>query len=704
MEILLIEGLPPQTRVGTVLRLLIEEGGLTKLRVGQIRVRGSQATVEVAEGWAERTARRLDGAAVETRRIRARTQAGDGAADAHFVALQSWLRLEAQAEEAQAALNRQRTLGTLNRLVIKAEEVGLGGRFLVRLAPRNEQASLPWSPLSVGAPVVVSEEGVAGAGWRGVISRLHAQWVEVALNAALEPEGDRPNFRLDPAPDAIARQRQLDALTRVAQASGDRLAELRDILLGRQAATFLPEEPFLAADLLAGLNSSQAAATRLTLSARDVAVIHGPPGTGKTTTLTAALRAAVRRGERVLVCAPSNLAVDNVCERLLAAGEAVVRLGHPARVSPALQAITLDALVEQHADYRLAQKMRREAFGLRQEAGKWRRARPERGAKQALRDEAQALLAEARQLEASVIERVLDAAALTCATLTALDSTLLGRREFDLCAIDEAGQSTEPAAWLAIMRAGRVVLAGDHQQLPPTILSPAAAEAGLGVTLLEQLMARAADEGLSRLLDVQYRMHEQIMGFSSAEFYTDSLLAHPTIRQHRLADLPGVAATPLTTTPLTFIDTAGAGYAEEVEPEGESRRNPQEAELVAAKVRALQAAGVASATIGIITPYAAQVRWLRALVDEGVEVNTVDGFQGREKEAILISLVRANPTGEIGFLAEARRLNVALTRARRKLIILGDSATVSADPLYARLLDYCERHDAYISVWDDLYA
>lgn len=703
MDILLLDGLPPQTRVGTILRLLIEEGGLNKLRIGQIRVRGSQATIEVAAGWAERTARRLDGATVETRRIRARAQASGAEDDAHFAQLRRWLALEAQAEAAQAVANRQRAAGSLNRLVIKAEEVGLGGRLLVRLAPRHEGAGLPWTPLGAGSPVVLSEEGSAAPGWRGVISRLHAQWVEVALNAAPEPEGDRPNYRLDPAPDDIARQRQLDGLARVAQASGDRLAELRDILLGHTAAAFLPDAPPVASDLLAGLNPSQAAAVRLTLAARDVAVIHGPPGTGKTTTLAAALRAAVRRGERVLVCAPSNLAVDNVCEQLLAASEAMVRLGHPARVSPALQAVTLDALVEQHADYRLAQKMRREAFGLRQEAGKWRRARPERGAKQALRDEAQALLAEARQLEASVVERVLDGAALTCATLTALDSTLLGRREFDLCAIDEAGQSTESAAWLAIARARRVVLAGDHQQLPPTILSPEAAQAGLGVTLLEQLMARDA-EGLSRLLDVQYRMHEQIMGFSSAEFYAQSLHAAPSVRFHLLADLPGVAATALTTRPLTFIDTAGAGYAEELEPDGESRRNPSEAELVTAKVRELQAAGVDSADIGVITPYAAQVRLLRAQLGDDVEVNSVDGFQGREKEAIVISLVRANPAGEVGFLAEARRLNVALTRARRKLIIVGDSATVSADPVYARLLDYCEHHGAYTSVWDDLYA
>ena len=703
MEILLIEGLPLHWRVGGVLRLLIEEGGLNQARVGRIRLRGNQATVEVADGWAERTARRLDGLTLETRHLRARAQAAPDAEDGHFAHLRRCLDWEAQAELAQTAAGRARGDAGLSRLVIREEEVGLGGRILIRLAPRNEQASLPWTPLGVGAPIVLSEEGAAGPGWRGVISQLQPKLVEVALNASPEPVGDRPNFRLDPAGDEIVRQRLQAGLTRVAMAAGERLAELRDILLGRQTAAFSLEAPSIPSDLAAGLNAAQIAAVRLTLAAQDVALIHGPPGTGKTTTLAVAVRAAVRRGERVLACAPSNLGVDNLCEKLLAAGESVVRIGHPARVLPSLQAITLDALVEQHADYRLAQKMRREALGLRQEAGKWRRARPERGAKQALRAEAQALLAEARQLEASVVERILDAAAIVCATLTALDSALLGRREFDLCAIDEAGQSAEPATWLALTRARRLVLAGDHQQLPPTVLAAEAIQAGYGVSLLEQLMEREG-ENWARQLEVQYRMHEQIMGFSSAEFYANSLIAHPNVRRHVLTDLPGVAATPLTTTPFTFIDTAGAGYAEELEPEGESRRNPQEAQLVVEKAQQLLAAGVDSADIGIITPYAAQVRLLRSLLGEGVEVNSVDGFQGREKEAILISLVRANPVGAIGFLAEARRLNVALTRARRKLVVVGDSATITNDPVYARLVAYCENHGAYTSVWDDMAA
>jgi predicted DNA helicase len=245
------------------------------------------------------------------------------------------------------------------------------------------------------------------------------------------------------------------------------------------------------------------------------------------------------------------------------------------------------------------------------------------------------------------------------------------------------------------------VLAGDHCQLPPTILSPEALEGGLGVSLFERMM-RCSDGQLHRRLDVQYRMHQAIMDFSSAEFYDGSLIADPSVAGHLLAELPGVADEPLTQLPVEFIDTAGAGYDEEPEPDGESRRNPREAALIAAKVQSLLVAGVPARDIGVITPYAAQVRLLREIAaTPDLEIDSVDGFQGREKEAILISLVRSNPRGEIGFLADTRRLNVALTRARRKLLVVGDSATLGTDAFFHRLLGYFETRGAYKTVWEE---
>src|SRR5262249_21497812 len=237
------------------------------------------------------------------------------------------------------------------------------------------------------------------------------------------------------------------------------------------------------------LNESQREAVRFALSSDDLAIIHGPPGTGKTTTVVELIRQAVARGEKVLACAPSNLAVDNLLEKLVAFGESAVRLGHPARVLPQLREHTLDVLVEEHADTRLARKFSKEAFALFRKASKWTRAKPEPGARQDLRQEARSLLADARRLEAQAAERILNAATVLCATTTGLDSEVLGQRSFDLVVIDEACQSTEPGCWVPLPRGRRVVLAGDHCQLPPTVRSREAAEQGFGVSLLERLAA-----------------------------------------------------------------------------------------------------------------------------------------------------------------------------------------------------------------------
>ncbi len=311
-------------------------------------------------------------------------------------------------------------------------------------------------------------------------------------------------------------------------------------------------------------------------------------------------------------------------------------------------------------------KLAREAYALRDRASKHMRAKPAPGAKREMRQEARDLLADARRLEAQVVEQALDSAAVLCATTTGLDSEILGQRAFDLAVVDEACQSVEPGCWIPLLRCQRLVLAGDHCQLPPTIVSAEAQREGFGVSLLERLM-RAEGQKISRRLDVQYRMHAAIMRFSSDEFYEGGLLADASVGERLLCDLPGVARNELTSTPLEFIDTAGAGFDEALEPDGESRLNEQEAALVCRKVAALLDAGLAPRDLAVIAPYAAQARLLRELLaaHAGLEIDTVDGFQGREKEAVLISLVRSNPAGEIGFLSDARRMNVALTRAAK---------------------------------------
>jgi superfamily I DNA and/or RNA helicase len=621
--------------------------------------------------------------------------------------LRRLLELESQAELERAAELRERLSPAdaersgraLVDLVVDDEDSGLGGRYILSLVKRNRTLSLPWHRLNVGAPVILSQSGDGCQQQaRGVVCERNERRLRVVLNAEVD-DADAGVWRADLANDEIAAERQRAALTRAAGAGGERLADLRRVLLGERPPRFQDEPADL--EFERTLNDSQQAAVRRALSAQDVALIHGPPGTGKTTTVVELIRQAVRRGDKVLACAPSNLAVDNMLEKLVTRDVRAVRIGHPARVLESLREHTLDYLVEDHRDVQLARKLVKEARALFRQASRYTRARPEPGARQELRQDARRRLADARRMEAAAVEEILDRANVICATTTGLDSELLGQRQFDLVVLDEACQSTEPGCWPPLLRAERVVLAGDHCQLPPTVVSPQAVAEGFAISLFERLMNLCGAQ-IARQLTTQYRMHQAIMDFSSREFYDNQLVADPSVEQHLLADLPGVAAGPLTLLPIEFVDTAGAGYEEQLEPDGESRLNPQEAALVARKVEALVAAGVAPADIAVIAPYAAQVRLLRTRLDlPGLEIDSVDGFQGRKKEAVVISLVRSNAAGEIGFLADVRRMNVAMTRARRKLLLVGDSATLSSHPFYGRLLEYVEQVGGYRTVWEE---
>lgn len=620
----------------------------------------------------------------------------------HFERLQRWLHLEGEAERERLSERRrlqssaaaERSGETLLDLVIRSHSTGLGGRYLLTLARRRSADRLPWHRFKVGSPVILSEDGSGdGDSCPGVVSARRPDALEVAVDDW--PTGER--FRLDLSPDEITRRRQAAALQAAAQAGG-RLAQLRDILLVDRVPGFrrtLQPPPALPDRL----NADQQAAIRLALSASDLAIIHGPPGTGKTTTVVELIRQLTARGERVLACAPSNTAVDNLLERLLACGEPAVRLGHPARVSEELRAHALDALVEQHEAMELVRQLMREAAQLERRAERYTRARPAPGQRWQQRQEARELRRQARLLEQQAVRDILQDARVVCST-TSFDDSVLGDLQFDTLVIDEACQSVEPGCWVPLRRAGRLILAGDHRQLPPTILSATAAQEGFAVSLMERLVAQYGQQ-ITRQLTVQYRMHADIMSFSSQRFYENTLVADDSVRQHVLSQLPRIRTDRVDDAPVTFIDTAGTGWHEEQEPDGESRLNPQEGQLVLQLASQLCDAGLRPADIAIIAPYAAQVRWLRQRApDSQLEIDTVDGFQGREKEAVLISLVRSNTSGEIGFLADARRMNVALTRARRKLILIGDSATLAHDEFFLALLQWLEQHAAYRSAWE----
>jgi ATP-dependent RNA/DNA helicase IGHMBP2 len=625
----------------------------------------------------------------------------------HFDKLLQLLDLESEAEKERvlrdlarlSPAEAERSGNSLIDLRIRDAFAALGDRTIVVLGKRDARESLPWTRLNVGSPVVLSPHAnEEDESWRGIVSARNRDTISVALSDWPEIESST-DVRLDASFDETSRQRQRAALLAAKSAPLNRLGQLREILLGNRPPRFkaLADEP----SLNPFLNAPQRDAVAFALAAEDVAIVHGPPGTGKTTTVIELIRRAAARGQKVLACAPSNLAVDNLLERLVRHGESAVRLGHPARVLPELREHTLDLMVDNHPDMKVARRLVKEAHQLRSKADRFTRAKPLPGAKREMRQEARELIADARRLEDQVATSILDHATVVCATLTGIDPRILGERQFDLAVIDEAGQATEPICWIPLLRSDRLVLAGDPFQLPPTVVSPEALKGGFAVSLLERLMD-ADGARISRRLTIQYRMHEQIGGFSSDEFYEGSLAPDPTVKAHLLAELPGASASELTNSPLEFVDTAGAGYDEQVEPDGESRLNPQEAELASRRVALLLEAGIAPRDIAIIAPYAAQVRHLRQRLDvEELEIDTVDGFQGREKEAVIISLVRSNPRGEIGFLGDIRRTNVALTRARRKLIVIGDSATIGGHPFYGRLLQYFEGHGAYHTVWEE---
>lgn len=620
-------------------------------------------------------------------------------ADAYFNQLEKWLDMEGEAErqrlkervQKQRAGNPERSGETLIRLRVGDHKPGLGGRWLIDFSKTGNQP-LPMNRLKVGSPVLISnEDDLSAGGLPGVVSRRTKETLQVAADQF--PDGKR--FRIDLSPDERTRLRQLQGMARARMLTGSP-ARLRDTLIGLQEARFhdLPQVEFATR-----LNPPQQEAVRFALSARDFAIIHGPPGTGKTTTLAEVIEQAVAAGEKVLACAPSNTAVDNLLERLVPRVPSVIRVGHPARVFEALRGHTLDELVEADESQQVIRDMYREADSLMRKASRDARGRDAHRHRREMYSEAKMLRQHARLLERQVVQQVLNSADVVCTTMT-IDDDLLGDRRFDLVVIDEACQSTEPALWQAMLRADRVVIAGDHCQLPPTVLSGEAAKEGFQVSPMERLISRPGADTYRRLT-VQYRMNEAIMRFPSDRFYDGELIADQSVRRHQLGDLESVTEEAESLPVLEFWDTAGAEWREEYEPDGESKRNPQEATWVVGQVKQLLDAGLEPHQIAVIAPYAAQVRLLRnRLQIPGLEIDTVDGFQGREKEAVLITLVRSNPSGEIGFLADTRRTNVALTRARRALRVIGDSSTLGGSPFYSQLIDYFQEQQAYRTVWE----
>jgi superfamily I DNA and/or RNA helicase len=476
------------------------------------------------------------------------------------------------------------------------------------------------------------------------------------------------------------------------------------ILTGEKPPTFRPEGT--TSGTSPDLNPSQQAAIDKILSANELAIVHGPPGTGKTTTLVQAIKALIGlEGGPILAVAPSNTAVDLLSERLSDEGLNVLRVGNPARVSERLMSLTLDSRMTEHTAMREIKKMKKQAAAFRDMAHKYKRnfGRAEREQRKALFDEAHKIMKDVERTEQYILDDLLTRAQVITATLVGANHYTVRSLSYHTVVIDEAGQAAEPACWIPILKAQKLVLAGDHCQLPPTIKSEEAAGKGLNVTLLEKCAALYPQAVV--LLEEQYRMHEMIMGYSAAVFYQRKLKAHASVADHRLfpADRP-----------MVFVDTAGCGFEEKTD--GVSTSNPEEAAFLFKHLTQFTHELTANTAdsgdlprVAVISPYRQQVELLKEQLlhspllqtyGDRLSVNTIDSFQGQERDVVYISMTRSNPESKIGFLSDIRRMNVAMTRARKKLVIVGDSATLSQSSFYAGLIRYAEEQDAYQSAWE----
>ncbi|GAA4506237.1 AAA domain-containing protein [Hymenobacter ginsengisoli] len=638
--------------------------------------------------------------------------------------VQGLLKLEQQEDleqfklkNAKATIQERQQRGlTWYPVTITQEDVGFGGKVVLELERPAGQQGLHLFQVGKNAALFGNMPGRSATDrptLSGVITSVRRNKLTLATAKEDLPDWIHEGGKLgiDLTFDEVSYREMDYALGKVMGAYGDRLAELRDILLGAKPARFRQEK---ADDLFypSPLNESQLAAVRHVQAAQDVAIIHGPPGTGKTTTLVQAILETIRRERRVLVCAPSNTAVDLLTEKLAERGVNVIRMGNPSRVSDLLLEHTLDAQVMAHKRYGELRSMRQTAEQYREEAGKHVRhfGWEEREQRRLLKEEARALHQEADGLERYITEDLLEQVQVITCTLVGASNRNIRHLTYETVFIDEAAQALEPGCWIPIAKAGRVVLAGDHQQLPPTVKSEKAG--ALRETLFEKAIKRQPEA--SRMLEVQYRMHEQIMQFSSEQFYDGRLVAAPTVAHAGLEAYDLRFAPDL---PVEFLDTAGFGMQEITIPESRSTANPEEADLLLKRLAQLlepydQVDHEADPlSIGVIAPYRAQINYLKDAVEENDElsglllhrqltIGTVDAFQGQERDIIAISLTRSNGHGEIGFLSDIRRMNVGMTRARKKLLLIGDSSTLGAHPFYKAFLDYVERIGGYRTAWE----
>ena len=625
-------------------------------------------------------------------------------AEAYFKKLITLNEAERLAEETQflASVNnqsiQQQVASGLCWHPLQIIETGFGfGDYPYVWVERTKQRDLPHA-LSPGKPVkLFSANGDAADAVHGILDAVRDNRAKIVFFRDELPDLlEEGRLILQAQCDVQAYKRCDEALQQIGKARNCRLAELRDVLILEKSAvteantvlSFSPDE---------ALNDSQNEGVKCIITTQDVAIIHGPPGTGKTTTLVAAAKQICNQNGSVLMAAPSNAAVDHLCLALIKKGLNVLRIGNPLRIAAKLEAATLEGKLRNAPEYSIIRDARKRADAFRTMALKYKRqfGAAEREQRKLLLQEAKALVQDANRLEQSLSDSYFQEADVICGTLMGLHMHVPKALEFDFVFIDEAAQAVETQCWLPIMRAERLILAGDPFQLPPTIRSENATKEGLATSLMEKLVYRVP----TVLLNEQYRMNPQIMAFPNRWFYEGKLIAHKSTADRYIHKQSGVL----------FIDTAGTGFEEEQNSETQSIANRGEANFLRENWQFLlpNKLGDNPLSVALIAPYSEQVRLLASEFEaelktspSNLQVQTIDSFQGQERDVVVISLVRSNERREIGFLRDYRRMNVAITRARFRLIVLGDSATLSNDPFYDTLISWCMEQRMYRSVWE----
>ena len=742
MTDLMITNISNKIGPGDIVGAFINEAGIKADQIGNIDLNDNMARVEVEDEVAEIIIDRMQNKTIGSEQVNVRLFSDSNFAKhkgitnyaekfSNFVEMERKEEMRRHENEIRQLSGWQREQKGRAILHLKGRDqgTGLGNKYLIKFVRYRGGEQLPENEISIGDLVMVSKNDPLADNPTGTVIGQTNYSITVSFDK--KPPGflSKKGLRIDLYVNDITYQRMLEALDKLERASGN-LSIMRDKLLGLEDTELNAVSEIVLFNK--NLNNSQIKAVQKALAARDFFLIHGPPGTGKTVTCIEVIQQAVAKKETVLATADSNVAVDNIVEWLVKRGVRTVRVGHPARVNPLLREHTLDYMLEDNSTYKEAQELRERAFDLDEEQdqytlpeGRWRRGLSDSSIRELaskgqttrnipeekiqsmagwlkIQDKINDYFRQIDELKEQAVNKILNKAEVICCTNSTAGSEIMTDREFDLLVLDEATQATEPSALIPLTKTKRVVMAGDHRQLPPTILNQKAEQEGLAKSLFERLLDIHGND-IKQLLRTQYRMNEKIMEFSSQHFYDQELRAADVVKNWTLDDLEiELPEEPFFDNvfdpekPVIFLDTVSKEAVEESVKDSQSYRNIVESQFATEILERAIQTGINGSEVALISPYKDQADLIASKIDnESIEIDTVDGFQGREKEIIILSLVRNNPDRNIGFLKDLRRLNVSITRARKKLIIIGDSSTISSNSTYRALIDYIKDKNGY---------